>query len=111
MLGLRLAVVALLAGFAAAAPTSGRFERLVVYGDSISDDADPRGAFQITNGTWPADPAYSKGRFSNGPVWPQIVSRELGLHLDDWAYGGATADSSSRAAAIALMQQTISSLA
>ena len=45
-------------------------------------------AFKLTNGTWPADPAYFKGRFSNGPVWVEDFAENLGVKLNDFAVGG-----------------------
>ncbi|KAJ7322963.1 GDSL-like Lipase/Acylhydrolase [Mycena albidolilacea] len=66
------------------------FKHLVVLGDSFSDNGD--GAYRITNHTWPADPAYYGGRFSNGPVWVEDVASKLHLSLTDYAVGGATSD-------------------
>ncbi|KAI9664489.1 MAG: hypothetical protein M1821_005935 [Bathelium mastoideum] len=48
------------------------------------------GSYKITNGTWPADPAYYDGRFSNGPVWVENVASNLSIPLYDRAVGGAT---------------------
>lgn len=38
------------------------FARLVVFGDSYSDDGD--GAWVVSNHTWPSDPAYFGHHFS-----------------------------------------------
>lgn len=79
--------------FIAASPTtktktSGSIENLVVFGDSFSDDGN--GAWVLTNHTWPADPAYYGGRFSNGPIWAEYVAKALGWNLFDYAIGGGT---------------------
>ncbi|KAF7343174.1 Carbohydrate esterase family 16 protein [Mycena venus] len=66
------------------------FKHLVVFGDSFSDNGN--GAYRITNHTWPADPAYYGGRFSNGPVWVEDVASKLHLSLTDYAVGGATSN-------------------
>ncbi|KAK0557112.1 hypothetical protein OC846_000759 [Tilletia horrida] len=78
-----------------ASPLSGlkhKFGQVVVVGDSLSDNGN---VYRFTNHTWPADPAYYKGRFSNGPVWVEYLARDIGPHaggapLIDLAYGGAT---------------------
>ncbi|KAG9047532.1 hypothetical protein FS837_002056 [Tulasnella sp. UAMH 9824] len=67
-----------------------RIKRLVAFGDSFSDNG--TGIWVLTNGTWPADPAYYNHEFSNGPVWPVHLSEALGIKLDDKAIGGATTD-------------------
>lgn len=61
------------------------------------------GSWVITNGTWPADPAYYRGRFSkcvaaflcrrwltgrSGPVWPEFVANHLQIGLRNYAVGG-----------------------
>ncbi|KAJ6503685.1 GDSL-like Lipase/Acylhydrolase [Mycena sanguinolenta] len=69
---------------------SNPFKHLVVLGDSFSDNGN--GAYRITNYTWPADPAYYGGRFSNGPVWVEDVASKLHLSLTDYAVGGATSN-------------------
>lgn len=48
------------------------------------------GVYRITNHTWPADPAYYGGRFSNGPVWVEDVASKLHLSLTDYAVGSGT---------------------
>ncbi|KAG8933050.1 hypothetical protein FRC01_011270 [Tulasnella sp. 417] len=55
-----------------------QFQRLVVFGDSWSDN----------------DPAYYRHTFSNGPVWPAVLSGALGISdkLIDKATDGATSD-------------------
>lgn len=73
---------------AAAAPTS-----LVVFGDSLSDVGN------ISSATLSIVPGshYYQGRFSNGPVWVERLSTELGLGPIqrstagglNYAYGGA----------------------
>ncbi|PHH71814.1 hypothetical protein CDD83_5099 [Cordyceps sp. RAO-2017] len=64
-----------------------KYSSVVVFGDSYSDNGN---GFAMTNQTWPADPAYYKGRFSNGPVWPEYLAASLGIPLHDHAHGGAT---------------------
>ncbi|KAJ6555698.1 GDSL-like Lipase/Acylhydrolase [Mycena vulgaris] len=66
------------------------FKHLVVLGDSFSDNGN--GVYRITNHTWPADPAYYGGRFSNGPVWVEDIASKLHLSLTDYAVGGATSN-------------------
>ncbi len=68
------------------------FSRIVVFGDSLSDDGkDGYGVYYWTGGAAPAPP-YWNGRFSNGPVWAEYLARDLGMTglLDDYAVGGAT---------------------
>ncbi|KAJ4318506.1 hypothetical protein N0V84_006832 [Fusarium piperis] len=66
------------------------FSRLIVFGDSFSDNGN--GAWVASNGTWPADPAYFNHSFSNGPKWNDIVAEVLDLELINLATGGATTD-------------------
>lgn len=45
-----------------------------VFGDSLSDT----GNFQISSGgAVPPSPLYSSGRFSNGPVWVEVLAAKL----------------------------------
>jgi hypothetical protein len=76
--------------FASSPRSTTRFSSLVAFDDSFTDNGN--GSFKITNGTWPADPAYYKGRFSDGPVWVEDVASNLSIPLYDYAYGGATTD-------------------
>ncbi|KAI8919100.1 hypothetical protein DFJ77DRAFT_262780 [Powellomyces hirtus] len=59
--------------------------RVVVFGDSYTDTGNVK---RLTNGTWPTD-AYDAGRFSNGPLWTETLTRAVPL---TFAYGGATTD-------------------
>ncbi|RDX40351.1 hypothetical protein OH76DRAFT_1450781 [Lentinus brumalis] len=61
---------------------------IIAFGDSFSDNGN--GSWAITNHTWPADPHYAGGRFSNGPVWIEYVAGNLSISLVDYAIGGAT---------------------
>ena len=65
--------------------------RLVVFGDSFSDDG--HGAWIVSNNTWPADPAYYGHHFSNGPVWAQQAAGNFSGYYNH-ATGGATANNS-----------------
>ncbi|MBV9432176.1 MAG: hypothetical protein JO137_10165 [Hyphomicrobiales bacterium] len=68
---------------------SNGISRLVVFGDSLSDDGN---LFRFTGE--PAPP-YWKGRFSNGPTYAEQLASELGARLEDLAFGGATASATS----------------
>lgn len=103
-----LVVASALAPSAVGAPvtrSTAQLTQIVIFGDSFSDNGasseDPwndlpvsstlhagNGAWKITNHTWPADPAYYKGRFSNGPTWIEDTAAKLGLQLYDYAVGG-----------------------
>src|SRR5208283_1683599 len=69
---LSISVAALLI-FAVAPAQAGSFSALYAFGDSLSDVGN---AFNATGE--PAAP-YSKGQFSNGPVWVQDLAKIAGL--------------------------------
>lgn len=64
------------------------FSKLVVFGDSISDDGN---LFAATGGAIPPAPYYVNGHFSNGQVWVEYLAEQLDLtdQLEDYAFGGA----------------------
>ncbi|WP_083338621.1 SGNH/GDSL hydrolase family protein [Chromobacterium sphagni] len=63
--------------------------RLIVFGDSLSDTQNMYGATQ-----WklPTAKSWYLGRFSNGPVWVEYLAQQLRLPLYNWAIGGSAAD-------------------
>ncbi len=60
------------------------FTRIVVLGDSLSDNGNLYAAIH-----YPPSPPYAE-RFSNGPVAVEYLSQRLGIPLSDYAWGGAT---------------------
>ena len=76
-----------------ASASAGPFSSLVVFGDSLSDVGNIASA---TLGIYPGS-TYYNNRFSNGPVWVEALSGDLGLGSiqrstaggNDFAYGGA----------------------
>jgi len=76
------------------APPHASFSTLYAFGDSLSDVGND---YALSLGVLPTPLIYSDGRFSNGPLWVQDLSKKLGLgavkaSLDggrDFAYGGA----------------------
>jgi outer membrane lipase/esterase len=69
------------------------YSAMYVFGDSLSDTGN---VYAATAGTVPAAP-YAPGRFSNGPVWVETLSANLGLGAvnpsslggKNYAWGGA----------------------
>ncbi|MDH4022406.1 MAG: SGNH/GDSL hydrolase family protein [Gammaproteobacteria bacterium] len=69
------------------------YSAMYVFGDSLSDTGN---VFLATGGTTPPAP-YFAGRFSNGPVWVETLSANLGLGAvapsllggKNYAWGGA----------------------
>ncbi len=59
--------------------------RLVVFGDSLSDNGN---LFKLTGSP---QPPYWNGHFSNGPTYAEQLAQWLGVPLDDRAFGGAEA--------------------
>ncbi|PKI85831.1 hypothetical protein MVES1_000319 [Malassezia vespertilionis] len=96
IVGIVAALVAVVAG--AQLPLQRRnpfnkFSQVVVFGDSLVDNGN--GTFLLTNKTWPRDPAYFNGRFSDGLVWTEHLADMLGVPtVVDHAYGSATTNNS-----------------
>lgn len=65
-----------------------KYNQIVAFGDSFTDGG--KGAWTISNHTWPLVSYYSGHRFSNGKVWVQELSSLLRIPLLDKAIGGAT---------------------
>ncbi len=66
---------------------------LYVFGDSLSDVGT---VFRATGGTYPPNPTYFQGRYSNGRVWVEYLADRLHLssrQTNNFAYGGATTGS------------------
>lgn len=61
-------------------------ERIVAFGDSLSDTGNIYGE---SRQTFPTHTSWFLGRFSNGPVWTEYLSKRTGLPLNTWATGGA----------------------
>lgn len=89
------AVIVSFASSVAAAPT---FDRVVTFGDSLSDVGN---VHDLTLGVFPPPP-YFDGRLSNGPVWVEQFAPLVGApvptnsladgpHATDYAYGDARA--------------------
>jgi phospholipase/lecithinase/hemolysin len=70
------------------------FSAIYAFGDSLSDAGND---YTLSLGVLPTGFIYSDGRFSNGAVWVQDLSKDLGLGTlrasleggTDYAYGGA----------------------
>lgn len=63
------------------------FRRLLFFGDSITDEGRLPDPFR-------PDPPYEGGRFTNGPVYAQVLTQELqdfGVRSNNYAYGGVKA--------------------
>jgi outer membrane lipase/esterase len=97
---LRSAAVAALAVAAmgvASAANAQSYNRLVVFGDSLSDN----GNLYAISGQ-PTSPPYYQGRFSNGPVFTELLGFNAGRYTAgapvtgsvNYAFGGARTDSS-----------------
>lgn len=88
--GAALGALTLAAVAAAGAASAQSYNRLVVFGDSLSDNGN---LFAITG--QPASPPYFQGRFSSGPVWTELLGfnalRAGGAVSGsiNYAYGGA----------------------
>ncbi|MGL5193567.1 MAG: SGNH/GDSL hydrolase family protein [Chroococcales cyanobacterium] len=66
------------------------FNEMYVFGDSLSDDGN---LFALTLGLFPPQSLYANGRFSNGPIWAELLPSRLGLGVNpqtNIALGGAT---------------------
>jgi phospholipase/lecithinase/hemolysin len=89
----RIAAVVVACGLCVASAAAGPFSGLVVFGDSLSDVGN---IAQATLDIYPG-PYYDNDRFSNGPVWVEELSIDLGFGAiqrstaggNDFAYGGA----------------------
>ncbi|UJR08046.1 hypothetical protein I4U23_012323 [Adineta vaga] len=62
-----------------------RFDRAVIFGDSLTDTGN---VYKLTNYTWPISPYY-QGRFCNGPNWVDRVNISEKLN---YAFAGGTTD-------------------
>jgi phospholipase/lecithinase/hemolysin len=69
--------------------------KMVVFGDSLSDNGN---LYEIMKHRVPVSPPYHKGRFSNGPVWVEILAQQYfgaknqSKMFYDYACGGAVVD-------------------
>lgn len=82
--------------FLAGAGQAQSFDRMIVFGDSLSDNGN---LWLATGGT---QPPYPSRRFSNGPVWAEYLAGPLNTFFPvgpinnaanvDFAFGGARAD-------------------
>src|SRR6185503_19725473 len=68
------------------------FNKIVFFGDSLSDDGN---LYAYDFNFLPKSPPYFEGRFSNQYVWSDIVSasfaKDYGVTKDNYAFGGETA--------------------
>jgi thermolabile hemolysin len=62
-----------------------RIDRVVAFGDSLSDT---HNLFNASRGRIPDSSSWLDGRFTNGPNWVEYVANDLHVPLYDWAVGG-----------------------
>ena len=93
------ALVVAALGAATSAAQAQTYNRLVVFGDSLSDNGN---LFAATGNTQPTSPPNFQGRFSNGPVFTELLGFNAGRSAAgapvtgsiNYAYGGSRTDSS-----------------
>ena len=86
------------AGAIASAASAQSYNRLVVFGDSLSDNGN---LYAATGGANPLSPPYFQGRFSNGVVFTELLGFNAGRFTAgapvtgsvNYAFGGARTDS------------------
>lgn len=66
-------------------------DKIVVFGDSLSDNGN---LYEYFKHQIPPSPPYFEGRFTNGPVWVEILAKnyypdDWSGHLLNYAFGGA----------------------
>ncbi|MDJ0729431.1 MAG: SGNH/GDSL hydrolase family protein [Crocosphaera sp.] len=69
------------------------FSTIYGFGDSLTDTGNVNQAvLEATAGTqtFPPSPPYFEGRFSNGPVWIELVAQQLQVPFVNFSFGGAT---------------------
>lgn len=65
---------------------------VVVFGDSLSDSGN---LYAYMDKQVPQSPPYFEGRFTNGPVWIELLMKayypeqDVKMHLSNFAFGGA----------------------
>ncbi|WP_449254098.1 autotransporter domain-containing protein [Brevundimonas naejangsanensis] len=90
--GAALAALSLAAVSVAGAASAQSYNRLVVFGDSLSDNGN---LYLATGGSTPASPPYGAGRFSNGPVFTERLGFNAANFMGpvtgsiNYAFGGA----------------------
>ena len=92
------ALAAAAMGAVASAANAQSYDRIVVFGDSLSDNGN---LYAATGGTTPLSPPYYQGRFSNGPVFTELLGFTVGRYTAgasvdgsvNYAFGGARTDS------------------
>lgn len=94
--GAALAALTLAAVSTASAAGAQSYNRLVVFGDSLSDNGN---LYVATGGSTPASPPYYQGRFSSGPVFTERLGFNASNFMGpvtgsiNYAFGGARTDS------------------
>jgi outer membrane lipase/esterase len=80
---------------AASVATAQDYSRVVVFGDSLSDNGN---LYRLSRGANPPSPPYYQGRFSSGPVWVELLGfpnlqgfGAVNGNVDN-AFGGARTD-------------------
>ena len=89
-----LVTTLLLASLSPATADDAPISELVVFGDSLSDTGN---VYWATQFQLPPSPLYFDGRFSNGPVWHEVLAEWLGIAPavpnliggTNYAWGGA----------------------
>ena len=93
-----LGILSLCASFFQSAYAT-NFDKIIVFGDSLSDNGNiyslSSSLHKVTSyvPVIPKNPPYYLGRFTNGPIWIEYIAQVLNVPLDDYAYGGAWAES------------------
>lgn len=82
-----LVLTLIFSGLAAASP----LHNIVVFGDSLSDNGN---LYEYMKHQLPQNPPYYQGRFTNGPVWVELLTKAYfptnsQEKLFDYAFGGA----------------------
>jgi thermolabile hemolysin len=93
LLALILAFLAFMVALTLSTQGSTPINHLYVFGDSLSDTGT---VFRATGGTYPPQPTYYQGRYSNGRVWVEYLGDRLSLsstQINNFACGGATTSS------------------